>query len=134
MPRDPEEREAERWNHRPPTPLAQNPLFQWPPKPGAIFKWYAAFWLEASTTTLCFILALIAYFAILPPLETMQSLEWGWVMRVWLANLVPQCLIAGTLHYWIHRRSEEHTSELQSLTNLVCRLLLEKKKRKLLFL
>src|SRR5262249_61019562 len=27
-----------------------------------------------------------------------------------------------------HRRSEEHTSELQSLTNLVCRLLLEKKK------
>src|SRR5258706_10927327 len=28
-------------------------------------------------------------------------------------------------HTW---RSEEHTSELQSLTNLVCRLLLEKKK------
>src|SRR5262249_61886024 len=28
------------------------------------------------------------------------------------------------------RRSEEHTSELQSLTNLVCRLLLEKKTNK----
>src|SRR5438046_3647502 len=27
----------------------------------------------------------------------------------------------------VHRRSEEHTSELQSLTKLVCRLLLEKK-------
>src|SRR2546430_10779569 len=27
-----------------------------------------------------------------------------------------------------HRRSEEHTSELQSQSNLVCRLLLEKKK------
>src|SRR5437016_8519950 len=27
-------------------------------------------------------------------------------------------------------RSEEHTSELQSLTNLVCRLLLEKTKKK----
>src|SRR5262249_62357285 len=27
-------------------------------------------------------------------------------------------------------RSEEHTSELQSLTNLVCRLLLEKKKQR----
>src|SRR5258706_5619225 len=27
----------------------------------------------------------------------------------------------------IFQRSEEHTSELQSLTNLVCRLLLEKK-------
>src|SRR5438046_5931806 len=29
----------------------------------------------------------------------------------------------------IEQRSEEHTSELQSLTNLVCRLLLEKKKQ-----
>src|SRR5205814_8824170 len=28
-----------------------------------------------------------------------------------------------------HRRSEEHTSELQSLRQLVCRLLLEKKKQ-----
>src|SRR5437899_7621401 len=30
----------------------------------------------------------------------------------------------------ITRRSEEHTSELQSLRHLVCRLLLEKKKQK----
>src|SRR5215510_16569449 len=29
-----------------------------------------------------------------------------------------------------HRRSEEHTSELQSRGHLVCRLLLEKKKKK----
>src|SRR2546426_7632356 len=31
-----------------------------------------------------------------------------------------------------HDRSEEHTSELQSPCNLVCRLLLEKKKRNIL--
>src|SRR2546426_6662958 len=31
---------------------------------------------------------------------------------------------------WAEKRSEEHTSELQSPCNLVCRLLLEKKKRK----
>src|SRR5687768_17777989 len=31
----------------------------------------------------------------------------------------------------IHQRSEEHTSELQSRLHLVCRLLLEKKKKKL---
>src|SRR5690242_21191492 len=30
----------------------------------------------------------------------------------------------------VARRSEEHTSELQSHVNLVCRLLLEKKKKK----
>src|SRR5258706_8144095 len=35
--------------------------------------------------------------------------------------------VRGAAHL---QRSEEHTSELQSLTNLVCRLLLEKKKKK----
>src|SRR6266511_4821684 len=45
---------------------------------------------------------------------------------------------AGQPHVWPstcsitqeHLRSEEHTSELQSRENLVCRLLLEKKKKK----
>src|SRR5437016_7419243 len=39
-------------------------------------------------------------------------------------------LLLRWLDYYIRSdRSEEHTSELQSLTNLVCRLLLEKKKK-----
>src|SRR5438046_5188451 len=43
---------------------------------------------------------------------------------------VQQIFRAGTVVYNGYRyRSEEHTSELQSLTNLVCRLLLEKKKK-----
>src|SRR5262249_62394129 len=37
--------------------------------------------------------------------------------------------LAGMTAAELADRSEEHTSELQSLTNLVCRLLLEKKKR-----
>src|SRR5437016_11517157 len=36
----------------------------------------------------------------------------------------------GVPQHVAQQRSEEHTSELQSLTNLVCRLLLEKKKNK----
>src|SRR5262245_65190290 len=36
----------------------------------------------------------------------------------------------GRVHTWSAARSEEHTSELQSLRHLVCRLLLEKKKKK----
>src|SRR2546430_9341063 len=32
-------------------------------------------------------------------------------------------------HHRLRHRSEEHTSELQSQSNLVCRLLLEKKKK-----
>src|SRR5687767_15408400 len=36
----------------------------------------------------------------------------------------------GLIHIARYIRSEEHTSELQSLAYLVCRLLLEKKKKK----
>src|SRR5690242_21616580 len=39
-------------------------------------------------------------------------------------------LVAGVGRVSGYRRSEEHTSELQSHVNLVCRLLLEKKKKK----
>src|SRR2546422_4002195 len=47
-----------------------------------------------------------------------------------LAELVPQ--VRGGVALGVHGggRSEEHTSELQSRLHLVCRLLLEKKKKK----
>src|SRR5437016_3652674 len=54
----------------------------------------------------------------------------GWWVY-WLGPIVG-ALLAAWLYEFLYlsptQRSEEHTSELQSLTNLVCRLLLEKKK------
>src|SRR2546430_3058207 len=44
--------------------------------------------------------------------------SWAWVRTDLLIRLLP-----------FAARSEEHTSELQSQSNLVCRLLLEKKKK-----
>src|SRR5260370_27197404 len=38
-----------------------------------------------------------------------------------------RCTSSGEVSIWTFQRSEEHTSELQSHLNLVCRLLLEKK-------
>src|SRR2546425_9647265 len=55
------------------------------------------------------------------------------IERMWVVAHKPVAVAAGLGHMGIHRnvihpRSEEHTSELQSLAYLVCRLLLEKKK------
>src|ERR1039457_2715954 len=44
------------------------------------------------------------------------------------ASTPSRCRRPGSLHGGYRDRSEEHTSELQSPCNLVCRLLLEKKK------
>src|SRR2546425_4319630 len=53
----------------------------------------------------------------------------GFVGR-YLYSQIPRSLNAAELSMReIQERSEEHTSELQSLAYLVCRLLLEKKKK-----
>src|SRR5437899_12489876 len=60
--------------------------------------------------------------------EPVKQSWWAWLIpapRVTIAALV---LMLATI--WVGTRSEEHTSELQSLRHLVCRLLLEKKKQK----
>src|SRR6266496_6669623 len=48
----------------------------------------------------------------------------------WRTEALPRCKPAQLRRVRL-RRSEEHTSELQSRRDLVCRLLLEKKKKKL---
>src|SRR5688572_4231732 len=64
------------------------------------------------------------------PLATMQKLarywatDYDWRKVEAKLNSYPQFITN------IDGRSEEHTSELQSQSNLVCRLLLEKKKKK----
>ena len=62
-------------------------------------------------------------------LETAQILEIG-SDRLVVARLLAQGNDVALVckHKREYRRSEEHTSELQSRINLVCRLLLEKKK------
>src|SRR2546426_7624990 len=61
---------------------------------------------------------------------------WGPVLFMACLIAVGLWLVVRDLHRHAgdepqaHRRSEEHTSELQTPCNLVCRLLLEKKKRR----
>src|SRR2546427_3942523 len=56
------------------------------------------------------------------------------LLPAYAQNLLPRSVISRPLRGEVPTidlvRSEEHTSELQSQSNLVCRLLLEKKKKK----
>src|SRR2546430_8575833 len=67
------------------------------------------------------------------PYTTLFRSSWqGAGERVAGANMTPAQGTSTAAHQQAkktaHRRSEEHTSELQSQSNIVCRLLLEKKK------
>src|SRR2546422_7921106 len=62
----------------------------------------------------------------------MRSCPWcgrpqQWRYRDRFQNICPHC--NRGVDNWMEVRSEEHTSELQSRLHLVCRLLLEKKKK-----
>src|SRR5437899_5552079 len=56
-----------------------------------------------------------------------SAIQSTWTWRKTSGKNSPSCRIAMKTS---SMRSEEHTSELQSLRHLVCRLLLEKKKKK----
>src|SRR5258708_11858504 len=62
--------------------------------------------------------------------KTVDVFPWRWIFedprRLFLGIPFSACVL-GILT--AHERSEEHTSELQSPDHLVCRLLLEKKKK-----
>src|SRR5690242_21623024 len=55
-----------------------------------------------------------------------QIRDWGDLVRDGVQVITPNPKTSGGAR-WNYLRSEEHTSELQSHVNLVCRLLLEKK-------
>src|SRR5207249_7193233 len=63
------------------------------------------------------------------PAEVAQETSERGTVAVVVASLAPRLLQLGERRHQRLGRSEEHTSELQSRFDLVCRLLLEKKKK-----
>src|SRR3712207_7245985 len=67
--------------------------------------------------------------------DNRAELDRGWILRADTLDALAETLglparaLTRTMHAYNRSRSEEHTSELQSRQYLVCRLLLEKKKR-----
>src|SRR3989442_11136410 len=65
------------------------------------------------------------------PYTTLFRSQWGpWRYRTVRSQDSKRSFPCASTSFWPPQRSEEHTSELQSRPHLVCRLLLEKKKKK----
>ena len=74
-----------------------------------------------------FVTGILSQFVGLPALTLLLVLAVRPQGSVALGLILVAACPGGNISNYITHRSEEHTSELQSLTNLVCRLLLEKK-------
>lgn len=89
------------WNHMPEVPIGVSPLWQWPPKPYAVFRWYFDAWffltINLAILGLCF---LSLYFASPTLVETAKP---GlWIVEILIRNLVIFTAVAHGLHVWFH--------------------------------
>ena len=90
------------WNHVPDLPITVSPLWQWPPRPLKVLKWYADGWFFVTINGAILALAFLAWAVASPTLAQARDLAPGWVALIWLRNLVVISAIAGGLHLWFH--------------------------------
>ncbi len=93
------------WNHVPPVPLQVSPLFQWPLRPMAILRWFWDSWFLISEKLILLGIAFACVAWIQPPLDVTDTLAPGWIVEIWLRNLVLMTLVAGGLHLYFYRWS-----------------------------
>lgn len=90
------------WNYHPDLPLADASIFQWPPKPGFLARWFWRNWLMLSERVMLLVLALLAWFLLYPPLEASQSFAIGWIAQIWAVNLGLMIAFTGGLHWYFY--------------------------------
>lgn len=91
------------WNHKPDVPIQVSPLWQWPPKPWATFRWYFDGWFFLSINMAIVGLAFASYLWASPTLEQTLTLQFWWIALIFARNFVILCLVAGGLHLWFHK-------------------------------
>ncbi|NNF81089.1 MAG: sterol desaturase family protein [Rhizobiales bacterium] len=90
----------EEWNWHPELPIGNSPVFDWPPRPVAAFRWFAKSWLRISEQSLFAVAAVIVWVYFQPALELCKELSLGWIAQVYVRNLVLMFVVAGGLHLY----------------------------------
>ena len=97
-------KQSREWNYHPELPLQDPSVFKWPPRPGFLLRWFARNWLTLSERVMMVILAVIAWLALYPSLETAQSFAAGWILQTWAVNMGLVIAVAGALHWYFYMR------------------------------
>ena len=81
-------------------PIEVAPVFVLPPRPKAFLKWLPYYFLPWN---LLFALSAVAYWAwIIPPVETMRTLSWGWPLWLLAVNCVAVFLFYGAFELHLY--------------------------------
>ena len=94
---------TERGQWAPAKPVSYGPAFAWPPRPVAFLKWFfgiPGFLFPWNVPYALLAIGIWAYAT--PSLETMATLEPGWVLFVLARNVVLAVLVYGAWHLWFY--------------------------------
>jgi sterol desaturase/sphingolipid hydroxylase (fatty acid hydroxylase superfamily) len=103
-------RTERRSGYRPEQPIKMGPLFQWPLRPAALFKWlfgfpgflwpYPAFFVA---------LALLSWLFLTPDMGRMESFSADWIAALLARNLLLLVAFVSMWHVWLYVRREQGT-------------------------
>jgi lathosterol oxidase len=99
--------ESKVWNYHPDLPIPTSPVFAWPPRPVAAFKWLSVYWLAISMIVIELALAYVVFAWLQPGPEQTSTLSLGWIARIYLRNLALVFLFAGGLHLYLYSFSKQ---------------------------
>jgi lathosterol oxidase len=95
------------WDHVPDVPIKVSPFFSWPPNPLAMWRWFEARWMRLAENVIVLGIAVLVWTFTQPSLEQMETLSLGWIIQIWLRNLVLMFLVAGSLHWFFFMRKAQ---------------------------
>ena len=90
------------WNFAPELPLRSAPFLHWPPRPVAIAKHLGRTWLPLRSRFFMLATSFLIWAWFMPSAERTKHFELGWILEVWLRNLILVTVVAGGLHVWLY--------------------------------
>ena len=90
------------WHHLPQIPLQVSPVFQWPPNPLKIMKWFWESWFLITEKLIILALAFASYYWFSPSIDAARSLDVEWISLIYIRNFFLALVIGGLLHLWFY--------------------------------
>lgn len=95
------------WHHLPQIPLQVSPVFQWPPNPLKIMKWFWESWFLITEKLIILALAFASYYWFSPSIDAARSLDVEWISLIYIRNFFLALAIGGILHLWFYTFSAQ---------------------------
>lgn len=95
------------WHHLPQIPLQVSPVFQWPPNPLKIMKWFWESWFLITEKLIILALAFASYYWFSPSIDAARSLDVEWISLIYIRNFFLALVIGGLLHLWFYTFSAQ---------------------------